>query len=188
MVCETQQHLFNFISLSDCSRVWSGAFAWATSTAFGSVRGAEIWLVLYFAVYAWWTLTSYYHAKMSEWLCQSMVVLGFVFVFPIYLALWTAIIMQGVNIVNGLVIATLLIPVVIASSQSLSSATLYVVYLPWFLFCILFFLVYLPSYSFARLWDTTWGKMLFNCLIPIFDLFVLQVTALGEVTARSLMA
>jgi hypothetical protein len=31
-------------------------------------------------------------------------------------------------------------------------------YLPWFMTLIIFFLVFIPSYAFARLWDTTWGN------------------------------
>jgi hypothetical protein len=35
---------------------------------------------------------------------------------------------------------------------------LYLAYLPWFLVLVVFFLVFVPSYSFARVWDTTWGN------------------------------
>lgn len=54
--------------------------------------------------------------------------------------------------------ASVLGPVAIAISQSATSAMLYLLYLPWFLSLAVFFLVYIPSYSFARLWDTTWGN------------------------------
>jgi hypothetical protein len=54
--------------------------------------------------------------------------------------------------------ASVLGPVAIAVSQSATSAMLYLLYLPWFLSLAVFFLVYIPSYSFARLWDTTWGN------------------------------
>ena len=54
--------------------------------------------------------------------------------------------------------ASVLGPVAIAISQSATSALLYLLYLPWFLSLAVFFLVYIPSYSFARLWDTTWGN------------------------------
>jgi len=43
-------------------------------------------------------------------------------------------------------------------AESFTCAALYLCFLPWFVFCGLFFLVFIPAYSFARLWDTTWGN------------------------------
>lgn len=31
-------------------------------------------------------------------------------------------------------------------------------YLPWFMVFLIFYLVFVPAYAFARLWDTTWGN------------------------------
>jgi hypothetical protein len=76
---------------------------------------------------------------------------------PVYIAL----IASGINqfaTVHWLVVASVLGPICIAISQSVTSAVLYTLYLPWFLSLSVFFLVYIPSYSFARLWDTTWGN------------------------------
>jgi hypothetical protein len=82
---------------------------------------------------------------------------GFLAIFPVYFALTASAIVQ-LNTVHWIVLASVLGPVVIALSQSATSALLYLLYLPWFLSLAVFFLVYIPSYSFARLWDTTWGN------------------------------
>jgi hypothetical protein len=76
---------------------------------------------------------------------------------PVYIALLTSAVVHA-STVHWIVLASVLGPVVIAISQSLTSAMLYLMYLPWFLSLAVFFLVYIPSYSFARLWDTTWGN------------------------------
>ena len=65
---------------------------------------------------------------------------------------------SGFTTVHWLVLASLLGPVFIALTQSATSAFLYLLYLPYFLALVVFFLVFIPSYSFARLWDTTWGN------------------------------
>lgn len=86
-----------------------------------------------------------------------IVFLGFFAIFPVYFALIDSAIAQ-VSEVHWIVMASVLGPVAIAISQSATSALLYLLYLPWFLSLAVFFLVYIPSYSFARLWDTTWGN------------------------------
>jgi hypothetical protein len=86
-----------------------------------------------------------------------IVLLGFLTIFPVYFALIASAIVQ-LDTVHWIVMASLLGPVAIAISQSATSAVLYLMYLPWFLSLVVFFLVYIPSYSFARLWDTTWGN------------------------------
>jgi hypothetical protein len=78
-------------------------------------------------------------------------------IFPVYFALIASAMVQF-ETVHWIVIASLLGPVAIAISQSATSAMLYLLYLPWFISLVVFFLVYIPSYSFARLWDTTWGN------------------------------
>jgi hypothetical protein len=60
--------------------------------------------------------------------------------------------------VHYIVLFALLGPVIVAMFQSVTSGVLYVLYLPWFLFLGVFFLVYIPSYSYARFYDTTWGN------------------------------
>lgn len=78
-------------------------------------------------------------------------------IFPVYFALIASALVQ-IGTVHWIVMASVLGPVAIAISQSATSALLYLLYLPWFLSLAVFFLVYIPSYSFARLWDTTWGN------------------------------
>lgn len=82
---------------------------------------------------------------------------GFLAIFPVYFAL-IASAMKAIGTVHWIVMASVLGPVAIAISQSATSALLYLCYLPWFLSLAVFFLVYIPAYSFARLWDTTWGN------------------------------
>ena len=86
-----------------------------------------------------------------------MVAAGFLAIFPVYFALIASAMVQ-LGTVHYIVMASVLGPVAIALSQSATSAILYTLYLPWFLCLAVFFLVYVPSYSFARLWDTTWGN------------------------------
>lgn len=149
-----------YIGSLDCANRWPAAFGWATMKAFGPIGGAEIWVSIFMLLYASWSIRSYYapRGKMPELWCQILAVLGFCFMFPVYFAVWYEIFTKGVDLVDGLVIASLLLPIIIALAQSATSAALYCAYLPWFLFLILFFLVFIPSYSFARLWDTTWGN------------------------------
>lgn len=149
-----------YIGALDCGHRLPVLFSWATRTIYGPVRGAELWVGVFLALYATWSVRSFFAPKgrMPELVCQGLAVLGFLFMFPVYFAVWAEIFTVGVDLVDGLVISSLLLPVVIALAQSATSAALYVAYLPWFLFLILFFLVFIPSYSFARLWDTTWGN------------------------------
>ncbi len=121
---------------------------------------AEVWLGFYLLTYSLWTLNAFYApgGKVPEYVCSALAILGILYVIPIYFGVWASIFTVGIDVVDGIVIISLALPVVIALAQSATSALLYVLYLPWFLFLILFFLVYIPSYSFARLWDTTWGN------------------------------
>jgi hypothetical protein len=64
--------------------------------------------------------------------------------------------MKGFDVVSGLVNLGILLPVVIAVAESFESAQLYLLYLPWFMVRIIVFLVFVPGYSFACLWDTIW--------------------------------
>jgi hypothetical protein len=97
--------------------------------------------------------------SVNEYLCVALCCTGFLFVLPVYISLWKGfVVFAGLNFILFLVLGTLFLPILIAFAQSVKSAVLYLHYLPWFLFCIVFLLVYLPSYSFARLWDTSWGN------------------------------
>lgn len=149
-----------YIGLLDSAKRWPAGFGWAKHHLLGEIRVAEVWAAFYLFLYATWSIQSYYapRGRMPEWQCRSIAIMGFLFIFPVYFAVWASIFTDGVDVIDGLVICSLLLPVFIALAQSATSAFLYVLYLPWFLFLIIFFLVFVPSYSFARLWDTTWGN------------------------------
>jgi hypothetical protein len=135
-------------------------FGWAVNeTVFDNIIGADVCIFCYLAFYVIWTFYSFLAPKgnMPEILCIFLALCGFFFVFPMYFSLWYNIIYHGSGPIQYLVILSLVSPVVIALAQSSTSALLYAAYLSWFLFLIIFFLVYIPGYSFARLWDTTWG-------------------------------
>jgi hypothetical protein len=51
-------------------------------------------------------------------------------------------------------------PLLLAATQTFESALYYAFYFPWFIAFAGFYLIFLPGYSFARLWDTTWGNRL----------------------------
>jgi hypothetical protein len=150
----------SYIGVVEMSRKWKPVFGWATETLYGPVRYAELWIVIYFIVYILWTFRSFHAPKgrMPEALCRNLAFFGFFLVLPVYLSVWWTVAEQGIDVINVLVIGSLALPIVIALAQSVTSAGLYLFYLPWFMFLIVFFLVYIPSYSFARLWDTTWGN------------------------------
>ena len=150
----------SYIGLIEMSKKWALGFGWAQYTLIGPVRCAELWIASYFAVYIIWTFRSFYapRGRMPEVLCRTIAILGFLVVLPVYLSVWWTIATQGLDVINVLVVGSLGLPIVIALAQSVTSAGLYLFYLPWFMFLIVFFLVYIPSYSFARLWDTTWGN------------------------------
>ncbi|RYH30582.1 hypothetical protein EON65_04690 [archaeon] len=141
----------------DSAKIWPGGFGWCKHVLFGDVRIVEVWVAFYLFLYGSWSLQSYFadRGKMPELQCRFIAIMGFFFMFPVYFAVWATIFTKGVDVIDGLVICSLLLPVVIALAQSATSAFLYVAYLPWFLVLIIFFLVFIPAYSFARLFDTT---------------------------------
>eukprot|EP01032_Pedospumella_encystans_P009138 gene9138-10785_t len=149
----------SYIGLQEMAANWEDGFGWATRQMFGPVSIAELWLFLYLAAYVLWTFRSFYVEKglMPEMVCWVYAIAGFFVMFPVYLAVWWTVAAVGLDVINVLVIGSLALPVVVALAQSVQSAILYFCYLPWFMTYIVFFLVCIPSYSFARLWDTTWG-------------------------------
>jgi hypothetical protein len=109
------------------------------------------------SLWTYWSFTAV-KGQISEWVCQLFCFYSFVFMAPVYFTIWYSIIFDGIGIVGALVLTNLLLPFIISLAESFRSAMLYFAFLPWFLVCGLFFLVFVPSYSFARLWDTTWGN------------------------------
>jgi hypothetical protein len=166
------------------AKFWS-AFSWARYVVydceglFGEIDVSVLVTVFYLLIYVWWSFNAYFHkvisrlpslafpdsclslsrqgGKVPEWQCGLVVLSGFLTIFPVYAALIASAVAQ-VSTVHWIVMASVLGPVAIAFLQSATSAMLYVLYLPWFLSLAVFFLVHVPSYSFARLWDTTWGN------------------------------
>jgi hypothetical protein len=149
-----------YVGVLESGTKWPLAFGWSHYTVIYDFTIAEFWTATYLAIYAVWTLMSYYadRGRMSEILCMVISLLGFAYMFPVYFAVWYSIIDVGPDVVGGLVISGLLLPVFIAIAESFACAALYLLYLPWFMVLIIFFLVFVPAYSFARLWDTTWGN------------------------------
>lgn len=150
----------SYIGLVEMAKKWPLAFGWAKYHLWGPIRAAEIWIIAYFLVYIVWTFRSFCapRGRMPEVVCRTIAILGFFIILPVYMSVWWTIATQGLDVINVLVVGSLGLPIVIALAQSVTSAGLYLFYLPWFMFLIVFFLVYIPSYSFARLWDTTWGN------------------------------
>jgi len=152
----------SYIGLLEMADNWNYGFGWARCgiPGMGPIRVAEVWIFSYFFVYVVWTFRSFYapRGRMPEVLCRTIAIAGFFVILPVYMSVWWNVATQGLDVINVLVIGSLGLPVVIAVAQSVTSAMLYLFYLPWFMFLIVFFLVYIPSYSFARLWDTTWGN------------------------------
>ena len=85
-----------------------------------------------------------------------MAVYGGIVMLPVYYSIGYSILFKTLNIITFMVIGSILVPVSIAMGQSVTCAALYIKYLPYFLFLLVFFIVFLPGYSFARLFDTTW--------------------------------
>jgi cellulose synthase/poly-beta-1,6-N-acetylglucosamine synthase-like glycosyltransferase len=154
-----------YIGIIECAKKWPWAYSWALERVYdisptSHITLAEVWCAGFFVCYAVWTMMSYYAkgGRMAETLCRVVSIAGFFYMFPVYFAIWYSIITEGPDVVGGLVICGILLPIVIAVAESFESAYLYLLYLPWFMVLIIFFLVFVPGYSFARLWDTTWGN------------------------------
>lgn len=151
-----------YIGLLDSGRQWPLGFGWGSIALTQRIIVADVWVGGFLGSYALWTLRSFNapRGKMPESVCQFLAISGAVLIFPVYFAVWSSIFAPDgtFNVIDGLVIGALFLPIVIALAQSATSAFLYVLYLPWFMSLIIFFLVFVPSYSFARLWDTTWGN------------------------------
>jgi hypothetical protein len=89
--------------------------------------------------------------------CIFIVACGVITVLPIYGAVISSMV-GGLSIAHYIGLFTFTGPILVALFQSITCGVLYMLYLPWFLFLAVFFLVYIPSYSYARFFDTTWGN------------------------------
>jgi hypothetical protein len=146
-------------------------FDWIRTRLFEDVRLSIVYVCLYLLVYIAWTINAFFvkvflnfffldlnqGGRIPEWQCWIIVLVSFLAVLPVYFGVVISAVVNFTT-VHWLIICSLIGPVLIAITQSLTSALLYVLYLPYFLALVVFFLVFTPSYSFARLWDTTWGN------------------------------
>lgn len=124
-------------------------------------QGVQYGLVgLFFLLYGLWITRSYFapRGKMSEWVCMALAIYGGFVMIPVYYSISYTIVTADFSIITFLVVASLFLPVVVAFGQSVTSAFLYMFYLPYFMYLLVFFLVFIPGYSFARMYDTTWGN------------------------------
>jgi hypothetical protein len=147
-------------SLNLLGYTWPEMFSWVLTPLFGSVRLVEFFSFLYLSIYAAWSLGSFYadRGKIPEYLCQTLAIYCCLSMLPMYISIWRSIVLEGFNLIGVLVLINLFIPVVISVGEDIRSSLLYLLYLPWLLTLIMFFIVFFPAYSFARLWDTTWGN------------------------------
>lgn len=151
---------FLFVMIAPC--VSGVALFNSFERAFDSIDRLSAFVLVggYMGFYVLWTAFAFCapRGKVPELVSVGMFLLGFVSTCCIAYALISEGIRTGLSAVHIILICAMLGPVAVALSQSGTSAMLYLLYLPWFLAFSVFFLVYLPSYSFARLWDTTWGN------------------------------
>ena len=140
-------------------------FSWAATSltnpeAALDVRVVDFLAGVYCFIWGGWTIFSFYvrNGRMPEPLCQLLAVLCCICMVPVYISLCLTAMDQGFTIINILVLVNLLIPFAISFFDSMKSAWLSLCYLPWLLALNMFFIVFVPSYSFARLYDTSWGN------------------------------
>jgi hypothetical protein len=150
-----------YISILDCAKRFPALFGWAAETYMGdTLTGAHIFILISYLIYATWVLVSYFlpSGRMPEWICQLLALLGFLFMIPVYWSLYSAIFTIGVGFITLLIFLSLFAPALISLAESIKCVQLYLCYFPWFMSLIVFFLIFIPSYSFSRLYDTTWGN------------------------------
>lgn len=149
------------LAVVKCALYYPVIFQWAVAEVSFGYTGADIWLMAFYVIYVIWIVMSYFTPRgvMPELLCIAYAIAGFILTMPIYIAIWTAILQNGFTSVTGIAIfGIFILPVIISFLHSIKASILFVCYLPWYLAFLGFFLVFLPGYSFARLWDTTWGN------------------------------
>jgi hypothetical protein len=87
-----------------------------------------------------------------------MAVVGIAFVIPVYLSLFTTL-QHGLVFTHYVIFGSLVAPAFLSAIlEGFEAAAMYICYMPWFFALTFFFLVYVPTYSIARLFDTTWGN------------------------------
>lgn len=111
---------------------------------------------LYLLLYAVWCYHAYFQHP-TELYAFVMFIVGFIVMITVLIALFSA---PSIELIHILAICIAGAPLFLASTQTFESALLYIAYFPYFILFAGFYLIFLPAYSFARLWDTTWGNRL----------------------------
>jgi hypothetical protein len=114
-----------------------------------------------FVIYVVWIVLSYNaeRGKMPEFLCIVYALAGFLIALPVYVAIGTNIFLYGFDPISTIAfVAVFFLPIAISFLTQFKSGLLFLCYLPWYVVFLVFFLIFVPGYSFARLWDTTWGN------------------------------
>jgi len=152
-----------YLSLGELAEGWS-SMHWLTDSI-EIVSGIYVnwqifFLGLFLAIYVVWSIYSYRVPRgvVPEYICWLICAVGFMMVLPVYYTLYNSRHDHSDSAMFILVLFTTFVPVLLAFAQSFTCMVLYLAYLPWFLVLVVFFLVFVPSYSFARVWDTTWGN------------------------------
>ena len=143
--------LFNDVSPSS-----TDIFMGASLTNNLYINHAGVATLMYLIVYVSWVIHAYYRHP-SEMYAFYMFLFGLTVTTIVVLALLSA---PEFAIIHYLAIFLCLGPLLLAATQTMESAFYYAVYFPYFLAFAGFYLIFLPGYSFARLWDTTWGNRL----------------------------
>ena len=148
----------SYISLKYLGTNNPDVFGWERFTLFemGEYKFCirHLWVVIFMLFYTYWVYYSHRNATIPERMSVCYACVGIIYMLPVYYTVFYS----SSSVINVIVIVNMFIPAILALFQSATSALLYVAYLPWFILFVIMFIVFFPSYSAARLWDTTWGN------------------------------
>eukprot|EP01038_Epipyxis_sp_PR26KG_P005571 gene5571-7695_t len=150
----------SYISLKYCGTTIS-YFSWVNVSSFTvatyQICPRHLWVLAFMMLYTFWVVLAFRapgNVKPSESLVVIYAIIGVIYMIPVYFAMLN----DASILINSIVIANMIVPAILALFENISSTIQYFLYLPWFLSLIIMFIVFIPSYSMARLWDTTWGN------------------------------
>jgi hypothetical protein len=108
--------------------------------------------VVFLLVYILWVIRAFTAkgGKISEGACICVVLFGVIMVLPIYASIIWSFSVSQLYFVHYVILFAVFAPVVVSFFQSITSALLYLKYMPYFMMMSIFFLVFIPSYSYAR--------------------------------------
>ena len=126
----------------------------------GSYNLGLAWSILFLASYVFWTFQSHFSSKgkFTEFFCSLFVLVSFLFLAPLYVSAFQLIVTGSVGWVHFLAMLPILVPAALNFVMDPFSSLGYVMMFPWFMAYGTFSLAYVPAYSLARMWDTTWGN------------------------------